>query len=231
MKKTIIIFIAIILLCFFGFIFSKKYGIETTGNSGKNISSTNGVQSSDSGKIYDRFDPFKGDASLSSIIDKDQYFLVPTTNNKISIKTVDENKNSSYAFYVNNEKIGEISFVDVLENVFSGNYKYMIFRTVSVCGSTCASYDIYALDFFNKKIIEISAPKTVSDFSGPNQYNTVSTYETDFSWLNDKTAQMTFFFVNSDSTDGLTYRVSPKEIWQYDIETGEYRFTETLPEN
>ncbi len=140
---------------------------------------------------------------------------------------IEEARNPGSYIYLNNEKIGESDGVGVLGGSFSGNNKYFIFRTVGIIGAQqMIDYSYYFVDIENKSFKYINYPKIseqdVSVQSDP--------FIESFDWVDDDSIKIRFFFVEGDNIAGQTYRVSPVEVWQYNLDTDKYTYIETLPE-
>ncbi len=90
----------------------------------------------------------------------------------------------------------------------------------------------YSVNLSDKTIAQIGPPHKVPDYSGlkeePGQQITpvIESYE----WSNDNSLKVIFYFVGYFN-DSKYYRISPKEIWRYDLNTKQYTFLQTLPEN
>jgi hypothetical protein len=114
---------------------------------------------------------------------------------------------------------------------FSPDNKFFAFRTRWGSGCCASDFAIFVMDIGHKTISQVNPPRREADYSGPKESPTQSIFPfiEEYTWDNDA-LRVTFYFVEF-SSDEKYYRVSPKEIWRYDLATGQYTLLETLSES
>ncbi len=163
-------------------------------------------------------------------------FVNTSTKVAISFKKVDTGtRNLAADIYVDqvkvNGKYDEVGGQGESLFSFSPDNKYFAFRTRWQSGCCASDFGIYVIDLTAKKIIEINPPQREQDYSGQKESPTQSIFPLieSYGWDNGA-LKITFYFVGF-SSDEKYYRISPKEIWRYDLTTKQYTLLETLPEN
>lgn len=145
--------------------------------------------------------------------------------NSITFKEVDVNRNMTYDLFIGDKKIGEISALEIYNTIFSPDQSLLLFQTNEVCGAECAVSTLYLVDFNNQNLKEISTPKSSDEYEGFDKYNLVYPFIDKYSWTSEDMFKINFYFLKSG-----VYRVSPIEVWEYNLNTEKYNFIETLPE-
>lgn len=158
-------------------------------------------------------------------------FRNPRTSVIVSLRgTTQEARNPGSNLYLNENKIGEIEGRGILSPSFSPDNKYFGFIATGICGANCSTFDVYVLNLLNNKLFFVNPPKDERNFEEKSHLGyVVNPYIESYSWSGD-TVKVTFFFVGIDGQNNKSYRISPKEVWSYDLNTGQYIFLETLPE-
>jgi hypothetical protein len=168
-------------------------------------------------------------------------YTVPNSTKTISFHYDDsvQSRNPVLDVYLDNQLIRPVgkgltvNGYGPVNGVFSPDNKYMAFLTQGVCGGFCANYDLHIVDIANATMFAAHPPRKISDFPGnATPYVYVIPYIS-YEWNQDDSLSVTFFFVGDilEGRDNITeYRISPKELWRYDISTNKYTFLQTLPE-
>jgi hypothetical protein len=115
----------------------------------------------------------------------------------------------------------------------SPDNKYFAFRSrvVSGCASACHNFYMYIADLVGKRLTHVSPPRREQEYSGQKESPTeiVMPFIESYTWNTDDSLNVTVALVTTE--DGSSYfRISPKEIWRYDLATKQYALVETLPE-
>jgi hypothetical protein len=160
-------------------------------------------------------------------IDNGRYTITSINNQKISFQLLNgQSRNPSYGVFIDENKIGQFSALEISQPVFSADNKYLVFQTRSVCGAECGDFDLYLVNVLNNQLSNIKPPRNKEDYTGnKSTVDVISPFIDSYEWINSSKLKITFYFVQSDS-----YRISQKEVWQYDIKTNQYQLMETLPE-
>lgn len=166
----------------------------------------------------------------STLIDRDflQLTLFSTsTNSTITFNELNLGSRApDYAVNINGKKVGQFNGYVQFEPELSPNGKYLSLQATSPCGATCESYEVVVADLTNQTLINVEPP--ISTKIG-EEMPVISSY----AWDGD-TLKVIAFLVSSsydDTTQNLTYfRITPKQVWQYDISTQKYTLIQSLPE-
>lgn len=219
MKKVLIIAIIILVLLVGGY-----YWIHYMNSRPTPI-----VSSTDIRVPVGIFDGMEG--SLSQITVP---FVSTSTGETITLhQTGGTGDNLTYEAYLNGENVGEVDAGWVGFFGFSSDNKYFGIRVASTLGAAATYYGITVLDLVNKKAINIQAPSVTSSTPQPPNYETFPVIASG-SWGNDDTLNVTAYMAVSDYNDqthqSTEYRISPVEVWQYNLTTGSYTFLQALLE-
>lgn len=176
-------------------------------------------------------DFFKGEAKGFPDIS----FISTSTGNTLTFgyplnDVAHQNVNAGFQVYVNKTKIGEIGGEITSVIGFSPNGRHFAVQTSfnNGCAGTCQSFQLYIIDVVSKTIVAVKWPRKVT--------HVVSAYDADPTvfadtqhW--DDTGNLLFTFYSVDHyKDGNFYRSSPKEVWSYNVATGDATLMQTLPE-
>jgi hypothetical protein len=148
-----------------------------------------------------------------------------------------QSRNPVYKLLVDQEEAGETMAQDILQPTFSPDESYFAFRTMSVCGATCLDFNVIAVDVSDNTLTTIRSPRKEKDYAGERSGlgYTINPFIDSYTWESDHVLNLIFYFVGTtyhEEDRSETYeRVSPKEVWQYDLTTNEYAFVKTLPES
>lgn len=139
-------------------------------------------------------------------------------------------RNPGSSLYINQKLFGPIEGVGVIDGHFSPNNIFFATHVVSICGAGCWSSMIYVADVANTKLSLIIVPRSKSDYKiDMQQYSEIKPYIESYV-LNNDILQLSFFFLGVNKDNGENYRVSPKEVWNYDLLTQQYVLIKSLPE-
>jgi hypothetical protein len=117
---------------------------------------------------------------------------------------------------------------------FSPDNEYFAFRTRWQSGCCASDFAIYVIDLTAKRIIRIGSPRRAQDYTGEGSHlgRDVFPVIESYKWGSGDSVNVVFYFVATGSDEGGGYyRISPKEIWRYDLTTKQYTLLQTLPEN
>ncbi len=234
MRKNFIIIIAIIVIIACGLFFYLKSHKQPEELSALiSTSSNTGVQIATSSDIHELIDIWAGGQNLRAI--SPAIYTNTSTKTTISFQYVPGgNETFLSEVYVNDRDAGQTSGQDVEVIGFSPDGKYFGFRTIQGVG--CCSSDML-LNVVNTTsstgtIISIRPPREEGDYIGtkeiPNQ--AVSSIIESASWNNDDSLSV-IFYCGGYSSDNEYYRISPNEIWRYDLATKKYTLIQTLSES
>jgi hypothetical protein len=157
-------------------------------------------------------------------------FTDSVTHTTVSISGIaHQARNPGSLVYINNVNIGEIGGSGLASGSFSPDHKYFAFLGWGIWGGG-TMFDMYAVDLSNKEINQVAPPRKETDFQKvesdlgflPNPY--IESFAWDGNGFN-----LTFFFVEDNGTD--IYRISPREVWHYDLRDKKYNLLDTLPES
>lgn len=143
-----------------------------------------------------------------------------------------ESQNPSYYAFVNGQKIGEVEGMAIALPSFSPNGQYFVFRSRSMCGAGCEGFDVYVLDTVHLNVKDLILPtyrEAASIGNDTRMYSDTDAFVESMTWNTDNTLDVVQYVVGTDN-NGDYYRISPKEVWQYDLTTGKYTFVKDLPE-
>lgn len=230
-KKQIIIAVGIVLLVIAGYFVITHYSLKAPSDIGVNA----GTQKTEE-KIkipYDAMQIFNAGArSLSTgdveyknksngavvtfhlLTGKDHQFTVPDAQ-----------------VLVNGKAAGGFGGKYVSGGSFSPDNKYFAFRTTTVCGANCNSYNLYLVDLDSAKISQVKNPRTNKEFIGDaSQYvfHEAEPFIESYSWDASHTLNYIFYFIGVEPSTGATYRISQKEEWRYDGQTNKSIFVRTI---
>lgn len=144
-----------------------------------------------------------------------------------------EARNSTFEVRVNNTKIGQFSGVSRSIPSFSIDSKMFVFRLLTGCGASCFNTYIEVVDLINPKILNISTPRKYQDYKIEKSRSgiEIEPFIESYTWFGSDKLKIMFYFIAFDNNMGAKYyRVSPKEVWQYNLITGQYTLLETVPE-
>lgn len=194
------------------------------------------------GKVFspnDIFVPFKSDFFGEDILDR----FSSTTNTSINLNTnnkvtfgptpndeIHRTRNPGFAVYINDKKIGEVGGQGLAKIGFSPDGKYFVVRGRSNngCAGMCQSLSLNIIDVINNKISWTPWPRKDSYVTSKVKILDLLPFSEFFSWEGEHSLRFTFYFVALYGLD--YYRITAKEVWEYDIETKMYNLIKTLPE-
>lgn len=177
---------------------------------------------------FDFKDFFKGD-------NKTALLSVKTSYGKLSFELLTDwehsgTLNRSYSVTLNNQKMGEIGGEGFGMNAFSLDKRYYSIRSRGSvgCASMCQDTSIYVLDLKDKKVFDVQYPMNGYDFPKSLSKAANSKFIESYSWKENNIINLTTFLVSIDTKS--TNRISPKQIWEYNIATKQYTLIQTLSE-
>jgi len=118
----------------------------------------------------------------------------------------------------------------------SSDEHYVAFRTLQISGAYHQESVVNIIDIPHARTFAVQPPHTVGDYNvNPNQYKDLLTFYS-YAWNANDTLNVTFYYVGlaareNDSEPEQYYRISHKELWQYDVAAKKYTFLQTLPES
>lgn len=181
-------------------------------------------------KPFDSSIIFGGEVSPRVFTDKTGKFTVLF---KESPGIENQARNSKYELLLNQKKIGEVSGQGIQVNGFSPNNRYFSFRTRSVsgCAGLCQDLNLYVVNLSTEEMTHIPFPRIVENYvKNPKSFSDIMEFISLGGWQNDSNFKVTFYFVGMDKASGVQYRISPKENWNYNLDTKTYTLFETLAE-
>jgi hypothetical protein len=143
-------------------------------------------------------------------------------------------RNSATDIFIEGEEIGTISGQDAAIFSSSPDGNLFSFRYRAQTGCCSSNFYIYVIDTIKNNLIRVSPPglnysSNEIEFR-QKAFPVIESYE----WENISTLKITAYF-SAFLADGTVvgyhyYRISPKEIWRYDLMNGQYILLETLEE-
>lgn len=133
--------------------------------------------------------------------------------------------------YLNGKDIGQIAGSLMVPFGFSPDNHYFVFRTEQSGGCCDERFTIHVVGLSNATSSDISivSPRQEGDWKqdGVNYPTVPSTYIEPYKW-NGGTLQVIFYYIAGSGSQ--FDRISPKELWNYDLRSKQYTFVQTLPE-
>jgi hypothetical protein len=159
----------------------------------------------------------------------------PATTNTSTAVTVSFRTDSSNQtvnvkadLFVNQKRVDQLVGESISMRSFSPSNNYFAFRSQAKLGAATAKFTLHVVDLVNLVDIGIEPPR--SNPTGlPAGGQDVIPFIGKYAWSGDHAVDITFYFVSFDQ-QGTYYRISPAEIWHYDLSTGSYTLATTLPE-
>jgi glycopeptide antibiotics resistance protein len=141
-------------------------------------------------------------------------------------------RNLTYDVEVKGKVIGQAGGQGLSMFGFSPNGKYFAFRSRSVlgCAAMCQDREMYLIDLETLEVKFLSTP-SLGEGNAVNkdrEYSDVEEVIDNYSWMDDSEMDITAYAVGL-GTDNL-YRITPKQVWRYDLTTGMFTLLRTLPE-
>ncbi len=137
-------------------------------------------------------------------------------------------RNPGFSVYINQEKIGETGGNQISIIGFSPDQKFFVIRENGVCGAMCERISLDFVDIANKKLIRTDLPRRSNLTIEGVKFFDITSFPESFSWDGDTVLQFLLSYIGFYSETGEFYRVSPKEIWNYDIPANSYSFKSML---
>lgn len=176
---------------------------------------------------------FKKQISISGEV----VFINEATGDKIYLKRNRElsGKNPIADIYLNNDRIGEITEYSVFINQCSYNQRYCIITSESFGAETITKI-VKIIDLVDKKLIDtwlLPQDETIiyPNMSSDKRVDTFS-FKGEYKWISDNLLEIIAFYilpVFSNESETKYYRVSPKQVWQYDLVSNQYSLIKTTP--
>ena len=133
--------------------------------------------------------------------------------------------------YLNGKDIGQIAGSSMVPFGFSPDNRYFVFRTQQSSGCCDENFTLHVIDLSNVtgNDISIPPPRQEGDWKqdGVNYPTVPSTYIEPYKW-DGGTLQIIFYYIAGSGSQ--FDRISPKELWSYDLGSKQYTFVQTLPE-
>ena len=136
---------------------------------------------------------------------------------------VEEARNSGSNLYIGDTPVGPVQGFGIVDPTFSPDGRYFGFIETSICGGTCQSYDIYVVDLSAGTLSLMDSPLPSMTDNDP--------FLESFTWNSKNAFTVVAYLTKFDETSPSEFtRISPKQLWQYDLSTGKYTFVKDLPE-
>ena len=135
--------------------------------------------------------------------------------------------------YVGTKKAGIVAGRAIAQSVFSSDNQYLALRLVADLGA--ADIEDTFIDIFNLKTATssvIKSPLRVPNQGPTDKFIAVGPYIESISWEASDSLDVVSYAIGFAIIDRnyTYYRVSPKQLWRYDLSTRTYTLLETLPE-
>lgn len=184
--------------------------------------------------------PYPVDLMIGERVNTSIPFINPSTQTSISFNSLTDeahrgNVGPAYEVLVNQKNVGE-TWGYLLEPSFSPDDKYFGFKTHGNRGGGAFAEQVYVVDIAKSSLISVPRPtneprgkiygsaKAAADLSGQIE---------SYTWHGDA-IDLVFYFVVLEYIEAKHeadyYRVTPKEIWRFDLTTQKYTLLETLSE-
>lgn len=144
----------------------------------------------------------------------------------LTLEVIDRStRNPLMAVFENGQKLGEFAGLEVFKPLPSSDGSKAVIRSISTCGAGCIDPEVYIVDSSAKTVSRVSPARSNHEYTGTDD----AVYEIgSIAWANNSTLRIVGYFANQ-SSEGY-FRVSPQEVWNYNVTTRSYSFVETLPE-
>lgn len=157
----------------------------------------------------------------------------PDTGQRISVKDDPMRSGTGgivFDIFIDNEKIGSFGAESIKDAGFSPENKYFAFRSSWSSGSAsqAQSYRVVVIDMDSKTIRAIYPERAKSEYNDGVE-RPMNYFIESYSWHNDA-VEMIVYDAAYIKERGAYFRVSPKEIWRYDLKSKEFTLLEVLPE-
>ena len=178
-----------------------------------------------------RYDPERVEDDILTA-NKNVYFVNKKTGDKITLIFNKEysGRNPVYDIIYKENIIGSAMY-NFNFHQCSSNKRYCIKTDISFCGAACVSKSVGIIDLNNLSGVSLKplyqdTSVIYKDRTSLKDISNSQYFIESEKWIDDNTMELTAFYILSMSNG--YYRVSPKQIWQYDILTDKYTLIKTL---
>jgi Flp pilus assembly protein TadG len=159
--------------------------------------------------------------------------LSPKENDDIAFEAINNDApNTTYNVLLNGKNIGLFSAGGVSILGFTPCHNYFALESAQIDGYTSGAGDwgITVVDIKNGKLINIAPQVSYDPYSKSQaeQLNLASFIDS-YSWDGNDGIDITSYLLSIGYGNSNLIRMSPKEIWNYDLATGVYSLVATIP--
>jgi|GEM_PF-4163002 len=142
-------------------------------------------------------------------------------------------RNPTYDVLLDGVEIGEVGGQGFSQGTLSPDGAYYALRSRGTlgCAGICQHFNVDLIDVKNKKVIYVGYPPEA--FSYEEGVGIIDNpYIESYTWGSNGAIRLVTFLtlLEKPSENSIFYRVTPKQVWNYDIGTKKYTLVETLPE-
>jgi hypothetical protein len=215
MKKIILGLVVLVVVIFIAiYFYPKSEPIQTTTQNSTSTAS----EASSTNVIHDLI-------NVAGFTDRPSFPIVNTTT-KDAISIQDSGlggQNPDYYIYVNQKKVGEIGGYQSMPSFSPDNNHFAILDAYDEgCAGNCFGFNIPVINLLNDTMITLEPQPAPHD-----------EYIESYSWDGDNAIDVTSYEITysggSLTTNPDYYRVSPKEVWRYDLTTGSSTLISSTP--
>jgi hypothetical protein len=182
--------------------------------------------------IHVPIDIYAGEQSLGSV--SPTRYADASSGVTISFKNVPGGNRTFFSdVYVNSKNVGQINGQNIWIVGFSPDNKYFAFKTLQSSGSFETYLNVVDIANSTSTVTLIKPPLREQDYQGEKSRlgRGVYPFIESAKWDNDNSLSVIFYFVVTGSDEGGGYyRISPKQLWRYDLTTKSYTLMQILPE-
>ena len=152
-------------------------------------------------------------------------WVVDEVNNGLVLRLVDDNsRNPKLGVFAGDKQLGTFSAFEVFQPTFSPNKEMAIIRSVWVCGYQCIDTETYIANPKAGTLTFVISPRKENEYGGQDAEYEVGPV----SWSDNENLRVVGSYV-TQTTEGYI-RISPQEMWNYNVASKSYSLIETLSE-